>query len=178
MHAAVLCPGPSLVRWPHFNGYDLLIGVNRAPHIVHPATRVEWWAFTDWRIFLEHPLCYCPPVFTCTEARNVIERRGQGGRLTTHGFTLYEQLWPAFPMEWAWHRYSATAAIVLAAHLEAKHIDVFGADWTRDAADPDGVKVNGVKRDDERWRDEGALWDTVCLNLGLRGVTVKRRFPE
>lgn len=49
MRVAMLSPGPSLVKYPGRNGYDLVIGVNRVPF----KHECDWWSLADDTAYLQ-----------------------------------------------------------------------------------------------------------------------------
>lgn len=74
-----------------------------------------------------------------------------------------------------WRSFSATAALIVAAHLGAKVIDVYGADWTNQP-DFDGKSINLAphERAPERWKEERQIWDAVGGYLTSQGISVNR----
>lgn len=167
MKSVVLCPGPSLAAmtaWPNC----LTIGVNRAPLIVRNLGKVDWWVFTDPRVAVKYAPDYAPRIFTSADSRD---------KLRLPNALTYEQV--GTPRECT---YTATAALMLAAHLGATQIDVFGADMTG-TADADGHEYDfhdepaKVTRTPERWNGEAEIWQRVADSLAERGITVRRIIP-
>lgn len=183
MNAALLCPGPSLLRTftretagtrEAAAGYSLVLGVNRAPIIAAAVARCDWWVCQDWTLVeaIGREVRGRPKL--CT-ARRTLERIAEGKATAGDveaGCTI-EDLWASAGA--AWNRlgtYTAPWGLVLAEREGATQIDVYGADWT-DAPDADGVWVEGCRRDAERWRQEGACWGEACRLLAERGVGVR-----
>lgn len=75
-----------------------------------------------------------------------------------------------------WRSFSATAALIVAAHLGGKTIDVYGADWT-DEPDFDGksINLNPHERNEARWKTERQIWVAVVNYLATEGVEVNRK---
>jgi len=168
MTAAILCPGPSLLRSFAASDYaGLRIGVNRAA----TALACDWWAACDMPLIRSQwpHVIGTPRLFTIRATRDSLVRRGypEPNRLT-------DDLCRYCPEALRWCAFTATSALVLAGHLGATQIDVFGADWT-DAPDFDGVMVEGCRRNEQRWADERCVWGDVVSFLAERGVTVERR---
>lgn len=171
MKAGILCPGPSLARIPPLSDYQLLVGVNRAPFIV--GVEVDAWCF-DARAFLSGRIAY-KPTLLCS-AHDVAEISGarrivlEDHHIFTHEYLLH--YWPG-PLL-AWCDFSATSAIILAAHLGATSIDCYGSDWTCEP-DADGVSLPSNRRTPERWGEEAIVWQKVTAYLGQRSISVERK---
>lgn len=173
MNAAILCPGPSLAKWPDamLSAYPLRIAVNRGVHRV-PCTH---WVMADLNPFEKDPPAKLPPVWT---SENIISHFPKGSA------TAYETLGNRHPFlvntyspdgVVDWRSFSSTAALIVAAHLGATRIDVYGADWTNEP-DFDGKSINQGphERDAERWKNERQIWDAVGGYLTSIGVSVNR----
>lgn len=173
MNVAILCPGPSLAKWPDsmLLTYRERLGINRAVLRV-PCTQ---WVTADFNPFEKTKLDKTPPIWT---SENIVHLFPAGSA------TAYETLGGKYPFlvntyspdgVVDWRSYSATAALIVAAHLGAARIDVYGADWTNEP-DFDGKSINqGPKeRDAERWKSERQIWDAVGGDLTQRGISVNR----
>ena len=169
MTAAVLCPGPSLASLIDRPVCDVVIAVNRAA--LHPI-RCDWWAFTDDRVFRNYPLGHRPKYFTTQET----ERRAKiSGDLT------YEALMPLYSAtRTGWTMYTMDAAMILAAHLGAKLIKLYGCDWSG-TKDFDGHKYKWHDTDpiqqqrvDERWKREKIIYIRTKELLAEKGVVIER----
>ncbi len=178
MTAAILCPGPSLTKtFPGRQGdYDVKIGVNRAPIILYPlGVQCDWRSSKDWKQFTDYPAPYPLSIFTARATADDLEKHGHGGILSSVHRLFFDDLTDKYPIAdmALWTLYSATAAIVLAAHLGATDIDVFGADFTN-TPDADGVNVIGCDRDEARWDRERLRGRKMVEHLNGRGVRVSR----
>jgi hypothetical protein len=178
--AAVLCPGPSLanVRAADLIEYDALLGVNRAVE----RAACQWWVALD-----AHTFGFTRPV----NRPVLVTSRGTYRSLRARTPELAD--WPWLDCRWVdpigqhvvrWRKTSMTTAIVLAAELGAKRIDVYGCDWDgeadwdgrtdarynrgEDKAGPDGRTIEG------RWTMERRLFAELAEALAGRGATVKR----
>lgn len=159
MIASVACPGPSLLRT--FQPADLTIAVNRAGLLVP----CDWLAALDHPLIQEHLMSLrgkCR-LLTNAESRRHVEWDGM----------IAEQLFDYCPHPINWCTYTKTAAIVLAAHLGATTIRVYGDDQTA-APDADGVQLPSNRRDPSRWEAERAIGRTLAAWLRERGVRVER----
>jgi len=173
MNAAILCPGPSLAKWPDemLMAYPLRIAVNRGVHRV----RATHWVMADLNPFEKDRPAELPPIWT---SESIV------GYFPPGSATAYETLGERFPFlvntyspdgTVDWRSFSATAALVVAAALGAKVIDVYGADWTNEP-DFDGKSINlsVIERLPERWKTECQIWDAVGADLTARNISVNR----
>lgn len=158
MRVALLCCGPSLGRtWPPArNRYDAVIAVNRAALL-----GCDYWACLDSPMLrrFDDLVPAKPRLLTRAEYRPRFSSRA--------GWTV-EQLAERCPVP-KFADYSATAGLVLAGHIGATAVDVFGADWT-----PEPPAPFAENRSAERFAREREIWDAVVKWLGERGVTVER----
>lgn len=176
MNAALLCPGPSLAQAAVRDIYlsDVLLGVNRSV----TTFECDWWVFLDWQILIGNEMypptkpIGRPRIFTTQTAHEHAERHGGADRMRYP--LIVEDIWKSYPQN-GWTIYSATAALILAAHVGAKSIDVYGADWKPDAPDFDGLQTSH-NRGEGRWESERAIWDTTCAHLETLGISVRRIF--
>lgn len=181
MKIAICCPGPGLNRLapihesqkiPPLDGYETIIGVNRAPFIMLAWCIPVWvkaWCF-DGRAFLSGEVPY-KPLLCCSEKdiNFVGETRGPQYPVVTH-----ENLLKGTPGDTDWCDFSVTSAIVLAARLGGRQIDCYGSDWT-DEPDADGVMLPDCLRTAKRWKEEKRVWDNVIKYLKPRGIMVERK---
>lgn len=187
MRIAIACPGPSLMAAAEQirTGYDLVIGVNRAPLILlrasraEPAVRVDAWCF-DARAFIavqREPigLDYAPRVFTSRSGETDIAaaRLWKTYRAHEPRGTWDDLMGRHPPAESEWTNYSATAAVILAIELGAKVVHGFGMDWEPEAADADGVRLAG-DRSAGRFASERVVWGKTARYALGRGVGVAR----
>ena len=179
MIAALVCPGPSVLRTfdpVHWTRYEhrLVACVNRA---------ALWFGCDYW--------CALDPLLVrsiADDVRNVPTRAGVPmlatsliGNLERHGL-----VWPRrFPVDslfgycppvLSWTLYTATAGLVVLAHAGATDIRVYGADWT-DEPDADGKRPPCCDRGGERWAREGEIWAATRNWLAGRGIRVERILP-
>lgn len=174
MRIAILCPGQSLSIVPANArplACNLIIGVNRA--VMYRIC--DWWTFTDSPMYLnEHVYPKgTPRVFTTASAIAAIKSIETNPTLHHYQPMPFDVAIPACPLDTGWSVYSATAALVLAAHLGASSIDVFGADWTPEEPDWDGVNIAG-NRSAHRFESERVIWNNVTTYLHAQGINVKR----
>jgi len=163
MTATVLCPGESIKAYVPNGG--LVIGVNRAV-IAH---RCEWWAASDYPLIRDYDAGYPIKLFTNKDTKIARPER----------FTevLFKESLPDFSPEWA--TYTATSALVLAAHLGAKRIDVYGVDW-EGVVDWDGHQYSWTgneawrTRGGENWEPQIKAWGQTVSALREHGVSVCR----
>jgi hypothetical protein len=196
MKIAILCPGPSIDRFPGRHPVDgstppdLVIGVNRA------ATRVacDVWASGDiWP--LESPMLRvnhhvigardvdqgggipCPIWLTATEThewaiRNNIRWPGE--------IRHFDQLKPGITsIDWTFYTLFAAIAYAVCeiSKLPTPHscppmISIYGADW-KGTNDFDGIEA-GLTRDDNRWRTEREMFERLQEELAGRGIALHR----
>lgn len=173
LRAAVLCPGPSLVRT--FEGktgrYGLVIGVNRAVG----RFSCDYWSMLDDHSFamaqpIGHPTVLCDPT-AWQRVKREFPHAAQHDLVTVRDVSSV----PLLPTKW--HTWSATAAVALAHHLGARHIDCFGMDWSG-IEDFDGTTDARNVRDADRWRRERDCYHGLVDLLAELGTTVARVMPE
>lgn len=164
--AALLCPGPGLSRLDasRLAEYATVVGVNRAA----TAFRCDWWAALDYPMLRDwqDAVIGSPKLLTRRQTWLDFHRR-----LRLREIRLAEDI--AFPVT-GWDAKTATAAIGLLSTLLVTRIDVFGADWTCEPADFDGVDLNSNDRTAERWTKEAETWGRMVAWLDGRGITVAR----
>lgn len=175
MKAAILCPGPSLEKFPGRDGFDLLIGVNRA------ATKiaVDVWACGDWPLQQQvyENVIGSPILFTALNSSETI----------LHGFTDAPQRHPCVPWRGEvrifenidpgiksvdWDFFTFNAAIGYAVVAGANQIKAFGADWSG-TKDFDGVEA-GNTRTIDRWQLERWMFAEMKKELAQRGISLER----
>jgi hypothetical protein len=174
MKAAVLCPGPSAYTFPGRDGYDMVIGVNRAAGLAP----CDYWVMLDgvqvWKISapVGRPKIICGHPSHLDLWRNIPEAREHGW------FDIQEciQTLPEAPITWA--VFSATAAIVTAIHLGAKSVDIWGADM-KGIEDFDGLNMPGMyARSEMRWQKEARILHELTEHFAAKGITIQRCFAE
>lgn len=172
MRFAVLCSGPSLLRYPGKSEgrYDAVIGVNRAVAL-RPC---DYWCHLDM-IFhlLEHRGEPCIGTPTIITHRSCWKQTLRNWPKAESWPWLDVRTMDYIDAEAKWRIFSSTTAIVAAAHLGAKEIDAFGVDWSG-TADCDGFSYPDVRRGQERWDKERETWAYCARQLEARGVTLRR----
>jgi len=173
---AIISNGPS--AWMFSDArredYDAVIGVNgRVARFV-----CDWWCFVDWSTFAEVKPINHPKLFI---AQNAIDKLHsfvpeRVGELTNYELLIQNQITlPPFPDNMPkWNSYSGLPALVLAWHLGAKEIHVFGADMSGNL-DHDGLP--GASRHEVRWNRELAIWFQITQALRNLNVMVWRILP-
>lgn len=173
MNAALLCPGPSLCETWNGHQYDLTIAVNRAI-LFHPA---DWWMATDHKLILRTgPIAHRPKYCTSNASMSSICRRGRLDVLGdgVQGLSVEDHLSVAkYEPPYCWRMYSATTALVLAHHLGAKTLSVYGADM-KGEQDWDGDTHESNNRNDKRWESESVIWNKTADMLERKGTEVRR----
>lgn len=179
LKVAVLCPGPSLAQtWPkgeRRDGYDLVIAVNNAAE----HAPCDWWSAQD-----HGPLkTYAgePSVGICTSGSNEESLMGDrpwlpkaisNDRLDElHVLASHKLVHEDAPRKGGW---STVNAIILAARLGAKTIDLYGDDKTGDTYF-DGVVNRGSKPG--RWERETKNQKDLTDALQRVGVSVRNIAP-
>lgn len=168
---AILCTGPSLAAFlDRPVAHDVCIGVNRAV-IAH---QCDWWVFNDSAsLDLIDPIGL-PRIFTSKACETRIENREKYGRFDHTYFTDIGTTCRSDP---GWDRFSMTCAMVLAEHLGASTLSIYGCDWK--GSDDWCGPLLGAKsgRSEYRWQNEIHKYGHVAKWLESRGVTVSRMEP-
>lgn len=169
MKAIVLCPGPSLAAYSAKQA-DLIIGVNRAV-LAH---RCDWWSATDRTLLKEIDPGYRLNLFT--DEQTLVPRPERFPMILRKQMTSY------YTSSATWPSFSSTSALVLAAHLGALTIDVFGddkagfADWDGHIYARPGEE-GWRTRSAQRWQREWEIWNQTIALLARDGVNVRRHGP-
>ncbi len=172
MTAVLLCPGPSLAKVLQRTAYgsDLLIGVNRAA----TGFELDWWCFGDASTYENNWYIGNPNVCTSAVAVQRLRDEEASKPFNPPELLTFCELAERIPNDIGWVVFSATSALVLAAYLGAKQIEVYGADWTVDGADFDGRMPDGAIRGAERWTSEANVWRDTVTKLETLGVTTTK----
>lgn len=170
MKAALLCPGPSLLRTYQGGEYGVRVAVNRSAFMV-PGCDV--WTSLDVSAFKHLPKVLL--VDDATASWLAAERLfGASVTVRSNGDAIATADQPTSTGPTPWHSYSATSALVHLARYRPAQIDVYGADWS-DEPDGDGVRCGEqYDRSAGRWVQERQAWEDVVRWLAQRGCTVKR----
>ncbi len=184
MRVDLLSAGPSVLGYHAVAPADrgaVRIGVNRAV----TQFACHWWAACDWFVFeqwrpLAAPGGALPAVFTIPAQRDVIAAR-LPDRHALHNWLTWDQVRPGAPPDWEFS--SSVSALVLAWHLGATRIDVYGVDMAGDcdfgrASDnPAFDKQVAAHRNPDRWAREQPVWDRTVRWLTDHAITVVHHTP-
>jgi hypothetical protein len=162
LKAVILNPGPSLAKLESVPPCDLSIAVNRAA-IAFP---VQVWAAMDYPTIKRHnaSVIGSPSLFTRKQTWDDTKNKWPRNL-----FKLAEDI--AFPVQ-TWALVTMTCSIMLAAHLGATTIQLFGCDQTG-TADFDGAEA-GEDRTETRWQRERSVLEEMTVWLGSRGCELIR----
>jgi hypothetical protein len=166
---AILCPGPSLAGFLAAPvQHQLYIGVNRAV-IAYPC---DYWAFNDAEPFSWFEPQGRPVCFTSEAA---FARIPVSPRLAEFEWLYYRDINTTCPSDPGWVNFTMTTALVLAEHLGAARVMMYGADQTG-TDDWDGPPQRGRDaRHEYRWQNERHKTGHVLEWMARRGVRVSRR---
>lgn len=173
MQVALLSAGPSLLRtFEDSFEFDVRIGVNRAAE----KFRCDWWAVGDWQAIVGHGMAALQPlgdpqVFTLDTSIESMDLRSLRVAKPLAGFkSTCGYLNP--PIRWA--TWSATAGVVLARHIGATSLDVFGVDMSNT---PDVCNKPG-RHGPDRWQRERPVWEACIQWIRSQGVRVVIHQPN
>lgn len=171
LRVAILSAGPSLTQTFDPDAHHTVrIGVNAAVE----AYECEWWAAGDLEAYRAITPIGRPGLYTKSTTLAQMETklpRILDGRPTLAWKTAAEGL-GKLPATWS--VYSAPAALVLAVHLRAASVDVYGADMNGDC---DYAGRFCRNRNEERWANERNIWNQVRRWAESLGVPVRRFHP-
>lgn len=165
---AILSAGPSLRKtWRPDGRYDVIIAVNAAA-VLYPA---DWWSCMDDHNWLRYVPAGRPRLFAQSPLLNTIRLRHAALGESRHPTMLeHEHVRDAQTPPEHWDRFSATAALGLASHLNARRIDCYGVDH---AGTMDVISEHAPAfRDAQRWQEEIGIWQRLVEWLGAKGVEV------
>ncbi len=168
---AILCTGPSLREFlTEPETHDVFIGVNRAV----AAYPCDWWVFNDSATLgLIDPIGL-PRTFTSKACETRIEDREKYGRFD---HTYFHDINTTCRSDPGWDRFSMTCAMVLAEHLRASKITIYGCDW-KGSDDWCGAMLGAKSgRSEYRWKNEMHKYGHVEGWLRSLGVKVVRMVP-
>jgi hypothetical protein len=171
MKIALLSCGPSVELYRGRAGYDAVIGVNR----IAARHTVDYWCFGDFATYADNrPLG--SPVLVTSDGAAFYVRHNLGEELAERfkGSELlsWEQLDNPLPADVPLC-FSSCAALLLASHLGATTVDVYGADMSGER-DWDGSVPADVVRTPARWGRERCRWDLIVGWMSDAGVIVNR----
>lgn len=177
VRVAVCCPGPSLpARWTGRAGYDVVYAVNRAMITVPDA---DWLSAGDPVLYTGLLPSGCRPRVGAVSMGPTI---AEVASLPAWAGMRWVD-WQDVPLIQVHHQrgrplaWSMQAALCHAAHIGAKHVDLFGADGAASTTPIDCTGHPGEDRTRERWgREELDLALSIEL-LAAAGTTVHRLSP-
>lgn len=165
MNAAVLCPGPSLERFPGRDAYELVIAVNRAVTVCECdyVILLDAWTFSK-----------CGPIPgkpTIVAAADIYHQMcGIAPAALHHPFLERDVGW--LPKTGVlWQTKGLTTALVLAWVKGATEVECVGVDWSG-AADWDGFTHPRQQRTADRWTRERQLARATVALIEDRGAAV------
>jgi hypothetical protein len=173
--AAVLCSGPSLTRFlAEPVVHDVYIGVNRTVTI-YPC---HWWCFTDVQAFGMYTAQRRGKRLPTICAPDATERKAWAthpqSKVHAYEWQRLELLPTTCPRGIPWQRYTCLSAVVLADHLGAHAITLYGCDW-QGSKDWDGTENPGrIGRSQHRWNSERAACALVAEWLAAHNVRLYR----
>lgn len=166
MNIAILLSGPSLADLSDAPIADVTIGVKRA------ALRFS----CDWIVVLDSPDLRSE-WFAKVDAPLLLTRGEYRPKYTTLPGVDCEKLEQTFPHHphlggCRWGTFSSSAALVLAKHLGAKNVDVYGADFGqgKTLAEYDGFESPEKRYTPDRWEFEFGVWNATIEALKLKVV--------
>ena len=179
MNAAVLCPGPSVQRYP-INGdlrvsefspeprpYDLIVGVNRAATL-HAC---DFWCLLDHYTFALDPPVIGTPTIVCHAAiYNAMAREFPEAK--NHKHLSLENINEDF-QTCNWRNWSASLGIMVAVINGANVVECYGMDWCG-TDDWDGFNHEKHRRGTKRWASERKLFQQMTDWLAERGCVLRR----
>lgn len=168
----ILCPGPSLANAPQVGG--IVYGINRAA-ILRPVTH---WVALDWISDLPgggiinwaSQVQGSPELITSKNSKESLLRKGFKWPTP---ITEIESSWNYLdPHKNRFSIYSATSALVYAASMGAKRIEIYGMTMAG-TQDADGI-LAGYNRTPARWEMESQIVSNLIAILNERGIEVRR----
>ena len=172
MRVALLSAGLSLRHtFRDSFAFDVRIGVNRA--VEH--FPCDWWSVGDWQAITGHAINRLvplgdPQIYTLDSSIESMDLRSLRIAKPLAGWkATCGHLAP--PTRWA--TWSSTAAVVLAKHLGATSLDVYGVDMTGN------IDIGGAvgSANGDRWNRERPAWESVVNWIRLQGVNVAIHTP-
>lgn len=163
MRAAILAPGPSFAGFlKQPSSPDVCIGVNRAAS----AYPCDYWVAADRVAVDAFPAIGTPILFV---PRVLPKKMTDEKRRIVSVFMYWEDLSPSSPIPLLGNVFSLIAAVVLAVHLKAKSLDLYGCDW-EGTLDWDGSESIDENRCPDRWAKERGEFDVVARWLDRQRI--------
>lgn len=173
MIAALLCPGPSLLRsCPPDKGlelFDVVVAVNRAI-LLRPSFEqlVHWHACGDWDTLRAIRRAPKTGVVTTRDSARVTREWDDKSGCPIYRHVVWEE-WENLPIA---PSYSTVAGLAIIAKLGITEVMVFGDD-KRGLEDWDGAGAKN--RSDDRWAREVMVQDRAIAKLGLTAHYPEKR---
>ena len=156
------------------NDYDTVIGVNGRV----ACFQCDWWCFVDFSTFINFKPINHPKLFISQNAINKLHNfvPERASELDNYELLVQDDIeLPEFPAGMPkWNLFSGLPAPVLAWHLGAEEIHVFGADMDG-VLDHDGLP--SPSRHNKRWSRERDIWIQITQTLLKSGVRIWRILP-
>lgn len=166
--AAIISAGPSVVdTYDPAEPFDVRVTVNSSAQLFES----DWWSVADPENFVRQVPKGAPKLLVMhPEPERYTAARE---RYLQHEVMGWDELKAELddPPKW---RFSVTAAILLAYHLGARQIEVFGHDM-------DGIVDCGgysVAKRKQNWRKIVPVWQVVEKWLGNGGATLHQHTPK
>lgn len=169
MRFALLSAGPSLRRAdPAAWAGATVIAVNTAAAL-HPCT---WWSCGDDEAIekIVNPIGV-PHIWTMDVSHDRVQAHDPD-RHARHRWLTWQSVQIGQPFHA--YDYSAPAAIVLAVHLGATKLDIFGVDM---AGETDCYGTHWPGRGADRWAKERPIWRDTIAWAARQGVSIKEHKP-
>ncbi len=179
MIAAVLSPGPSLLRYPAHDllrvseatggkprPYDVVVGVNRAAGL-HAC---DFWCLLDHYTYGLTEVIGKPTIVCHASIFRSMGQAYAAAKLHPH-LSLENIKLEHGTVDW--RTYSAMLAIAVAFLQGAELIECYGMDW-KGAADYDGHTNDKQRRNARRWETERKLFDRLCDMFAPKGCIIRR----
>ena len=168
MDVAILCPGPSFTEFLRDPvDHDLYLGVNRAAE----AFACDWWVFNDVEAFTLWSPKRTPRIFTSHESWSRIIQTAPRQRVDEFLWLCHPQINTTCRVDTNWSQFTMCSAMVLAEHLGATVVNIYGCDWDGTL---DFTGSPGTVRHSDRWRNEQHVHGHVAHWLCTRGVIPAR----
>ena len=166
----ILCPGPSLANAPQVDG--IVYGINRAA-ILRPVTH---WVALDWISDLPgggiinwaSQVQGSPELITSKNSKESLLRKGFKWPKPLNVIAELPYLSPTIN----YSLFTATAAMVHAASMGAKTINIYGMTMAG-KLDADGIEA-GYNRSETRWAKETEIVNQLIQELSEHGCKVIR----
>jgi len=184
MKVALLSAGPSLQAsyGPAVHDHDLTIGVNTAVQFFP----CDWWACADRHRFVEIDKYGVKtigkkkklPKLFMIDAQLHDARCYEANQIDRYDVTGWNDVYEATGASKAWADRTATSALILAKHLGATELDVFGVDMDGHLDCTREITDSTKYREPTRWLLERQMWTLIRGWIEARGVKVSIHAPQ